>query len=63
MREIDGEASEDAGMGEPLQWCMHGGPWARNRGIGGPQNRAAVGADAGARMGVLVVFGRGTGSG
>eukprot|EP00959_Pyramimonas_sp_CCMP1952_P198763 4157279-Pyramimonas_sp.AAC.1 len=26
MREIDGEASEDAGMGEPLQWCMHGGP-------------------------------------
>eukprot|EP00959_Pyramimonas_sp_CCMP1952_P348268 7295150-Pyramimonas_sp.AAC.1 len=26
MREIAGEASQNAGMCETLQWCMHGGP-------------------------------------
>ena len=26
MQEIDGEGREQAAMGEPLQWCMHGGP-------------------------------------
>eukprot|EP00959_Pyramimonas_sp_CCMP1952_P414558 8686064-Pyramimonas_sp.AAC.1 len=26
MQEIDGEGMDEAAMGEPLQWCMHGGP-------------------------------------